>query len=81
MATKFCIFQLSIIANPEKVTKITKAACCLHNYLGIAEINRLPSSHLYGPEYVDREDGRGNVIPKDWRTLSPLHALQHIEHI
>ena len=32
MASKFRIFRRAIIANTE-VTKITKAACCLHNYL------------------------------------------------
>ena len=28
MATKFRIFRRSIVANPAKATKITKAACC-----------------------------------------------------
>ena len=37
MATKFRIFRRSIVATPAKVTKITKAACCLHNYLRICE--------------------------------------------
>ena len=37
MASKFHIFRRSIIANPVKVTMITKAACCLHNYLKISE--------------------------------------------
>ena len=32
MASKFRIFRCPIIANPEKVTKVTKATCCLHNY-------------------------------------------------
>ena len=38
MAAKFRIFRRPIIACPEKVTKITKAACCLHNYLKISEM-------------------------------------------
>ena len=33
MAVKFRIFRRPIIAGPDKVTKITKAACCLHNDL------------------------------------------------
>lgn len=33
----FRIFRRAIVANPGKVTKITKAACCLHNYLKISE--------------------------------------------
>ena len=39
MATKFRIFRRYIVANPDKVTKINKAACCFHNYLWISEIN------------------------------------------
>ena len=37
-------FGRSIVANPDKVTKITQAACCLHNYLRISEINNPPST-------------------------------------
>ena len=40
LATKFRIFQTPIIANPEKVTKVTQAACVLHNYLKISEMHR-----------------------------------------
>ena len=37
MATKFRIFRRPIMANPDEVTNITKAACSLHNYLKISE--------------------------------------------
>ena len=42
---KFHIFRREIIAKPEKMTKITKAACCLHSYmyLRIAENTSPPS--------------------------------------
>ena len=82
MATKFRIFRRSIIAKPEKATKITKAVRCLHNYLRIAEIHSLPSGHLYCPPgYVDREDDHGNVILGDWRSSSPSPALQHLQPV
>ena len=68
MATKFRIFRRSIVANPEKVTRITKAACCLHNYLKISEANNTTSNRPYCPPgYIDHEDGEGNIIPGDWR--------------
>jgi hypothetical protein len=70
MAAKFRIFRRPIIADPDKVTSITKAACCLHNYLKISDIRSTSrNSRQYCPVgYVDHEDSMGNVIPGDWRT-------------
>ena len=70
MAAKFRIFRRPIIACPEKVTKITKAACCLHNYLKISEMrSSVANSRQYCPPgYVDHEDPLGNFIPGDWRS-------------
>ena len=44
-----------IIAGPEKVTKITKAACSRHNYLKISEMRpSVANSRQYSPPgYVD----------------------------
>ena len=82
MATKFRIFSRAIVANPDKVTKITKSACCLHNYLRICEMHNPPSSCLYCPPgYVDREHGQGNVIPGDWRSEISSGALQSVQRI
>ena len=68
MATKFRIFRRPLIANPDKVTRITKAACCLHNYLKITEASTSASSRPYCPPgYVDREDKDGIIVPGDWR--------------
>ena len=69
MAAKFRIFRRPIIAHPEKVTKITKAACVLHNYLRISDIrsSSLSSRQYCPPGYVDHEDSLGNFIPGDWR--------------
>ena len=80
MATKFRIFRRSIVANPDKVTKITQAACCLHNYLRISEINNPPSARFYCPPgFVDVEDNDGNVIPGDWRSEISPSALQSVQ--
>ena len=81
LATKFRIFRRAIIAKPKKVTRITQAACALHNYLKISEMHSPPSSRIYCPPgYVDREDAQGNVIPGDWRAeggsgLQPVGQL------
>ena len=69
LATKFRIFRRSIVAKPEKVTKVTQAACDLHNFLKISEAVYPISSHVYCPPgFTDREDRKGNLIPGDWRT-------------
>ncbi len=68
MTTKFRVVQRSIIAAPEKATSVTKAACCLHNYLRICEMYNPTSSSPYCPPgYADQEDSHGNVILGDWR--------------
>ena len=68
LATKFRIFRRAIIAKPDKVMKITQAACALHNYIKISEAHDPASIRLYCPPgYVDHEDIHGNIIPGDWR--------------
>ena len=47
LTTKFRIFRRPIIAHPEKVTQITKAACALHNYLKITDLRTYSSSRQY----------------------------------
>lgn len=57
MAWKSRIFKRSIVVNPDKVTKITWAACCMHNNLRISEINNPPCARFYCPSgFVDLED-------------------------
>ena len=56
-------FRRPIVAKPEKATKITQAACALHNY---SEMSCPASSRVYCPTgFVDREDQSGNWIPGD----------------
>lgn len=81
MSTKFRIFRRAIIANPTKVTRITKAACCLHNYLKISEASNSTSSRPYCPPgYADHEDADGNLIAGDWRNVA-VDGIRDISHI
>ena len=81
MATKFRIFRRSIVANPEKVTRITKATCCLHNYMKITEASSASSSrHYCPPAYSDHEDRSGNLVPGDWRNVA-AEALQSLNRV
>ena len=82
LTTKFRIFRRPIIAHPEKVTQITKAACVLHNYLKITDFRSYSSSRQYCPPgYVDHEDPMGNFIPGDWRSERGQNAaLTTISH-
>ena len=82
LTTKFRIFRRPIIAHPEKVTQITKAACVLHNYLKITDLRSYSSSRQYCPPgYVDHEDPMGNFIPGDWRSeIGQNAALTTISH-
>ena len=77
MAARFRIFRQAIIAHPDKVTKITKAASVLHNYLKISDIRSLSSSlrQHCPPGYVDHEDPLGNLIPGVWRSESGQSAI------
>ena len=81
MTSKFCIFRRDIVASPGKVTKITQATCCLHNYLKISEAHN-PSSqhHCCPPGYADREDTSGNVAPGDWR-LQRSEGIRDIQRV
>ncbi|XP_065844727.1 uncharacterized protein [Oscarella lobularis] len=76
MASRFRIFRRVIIADPEKVTKITQATFVLHNYLIISEQKSSQQDHLYCPSnYVDQEDDSGHFIPGQWREEDRSSAL------
>ena len=46
-----------------RVTRITKATCCLYNYL---KLSGAYNQHQYCPPgYTDQEDKHGNCIPGD----------------
>ena len=82
LVTKFRIFRRPIIAKPEKVTKITQAACALHNYLKISEARNPASMKPYCPPgYLDHEDRQGNLLYGDWRHHDNSSGLQPVSRI
>ena len=70
LASRFRVFHRPIIANPDKVVKITKATCALHNLLKKSDMTSPASSAgQYCPTgFVDHEDSLGHTIPGDWRS-------------
>ena len=81
MTSNFRIFRRPIVGNPDKVTLITKAACCLHNYLKISEASNPLSRRPYCPPgYVDNEDQGGNVHLGEWRSVS-AEGIQDITRV
>lgn len=74
LATRWRIFRRPIIADVNKVIAITKAACCLHNFLQIR--------NSYASPYVDREDSQGNITNGQWRSdisgSSNLHPIGRV---
>ena len=67
-SSRWRIFRGPIIGAPEKAVVITKAACCLYNYLQLQSKLLQPHERCYcPPHYIDVEDQRGNVIPGRWR--------------
>ena len=77
MAARFRIFRRRIIAHAEKVMKITKAACALHNYLKIYDFMQ-----YCPPGYDDHEDPLENFIPGDWQSeMGQTTALRTISHV
>ena len=81
MTTIFRIFRRPMIANPDKVTRITKAVCCLHNYLKVSEASNAPSNRPYCPPgYIDHEDAEGNTISGDWRR-GAADGISNISHV
>ena len=64
------------------MTKITQAACALHNYLKILDAQSPPAARYYCPPgYVDQEDRQGNIIPGDWRNVDTTNQLPTIHHV
>ena len=83
LAAKFRVFR-RLIAGADKVTKITMAACVLHNYLKITDMrNPASSSRLYCPPgYVDHEDPLSHLIQGDWRSeVGPSAGLNNVSRM
>lgn len=66
----------------KKVTKVTQAACALHNYLKISELHSPASSQLYCPPgYIDHEDSNGNVVHGDRRLFDGNEGLGPVSRL
>ena len=65
LASQFRIYRQSIHSSPERVVAYIKATIVLHNYL------RSNESSVYCPPcFTDGEDGQGNTINGEWRTIA-----------
>ena len=83
LSNRWRIFKRPIIAHPEKAVAVTKAACCLHNFLQIKNKTLLPEHQYYClPGFVDQEDRIGNIALGSWRhtvdTSSSLRPLRRV---
>ncbi|KAK7915401.1 hypothetical protein WMY93_011162 [Mugilogobius chulae] len=62
LASRWRVFRSTIALPPDKVTKITMAAVCLHNFLKDCR-----SEAYVPPGFVDSEDLEHRVVEGDWR--------------
>lgn len=75
LTARWRVFVGPIIANPDKVILMCKAACCLHNFLQKKASTEDPCQTSYCPNgFLDHEDAQGNVVPGEWRRR--YHAIQ-----
>ena len=81
-SSRWRIFRKPIIIPSEKAVVITKAACCLHNYLQLQNKLLPPQERLYcPPHYIDSEDQRGNVIPGRWRSTAEITSSSGLQDL
>lgn len=79
MGARWQIFQKPMMLAPENVTRVTKAAVVLHNYLLSEEALVQPSEKVYCPSgFADYADSLGNMLLGAWRDQAPSSALQNI---
>ncbi|XP_048039833.1 uncharacterized protein LOC125279578 [Megalobrama amblycephala] len=62
LANRWRVFRSTIMLSPDKVTKLTMAAVCLHNFLGDCGSESPPP-----PELADRETAEGGFAAGEWR--------------
>lgn len=75
LAMRFRIFCTHINLSPEKVDKIVKAACVIHNWL----IKTNPG-HYASAGIVDTENDNGEVQFGSWRLECPSPHMANIAH-
>jgi len=83
MSSKWRIFRRPLIAHPDKAALITKATCCLHNYLQIKNKNMNPHDQFYCPPgFTDHEDSHGNLARGTWRSSVQISSgLQQLGRV
>lgn len=89
LVSKFRIFEKPIPYDPEKVDKIVKACCALHNWLRLTEDNYTQQG------FIDVEDTiNGTIVDGDWRRIQtnglsdfstplssrPSHSAKNLRH-
>lgn len=74
MAMRFRIYRTPIHMSPDKVDKVIKATCALHNWL----IKTSPHSYIQ-PGTIDTEDEFGNIQPGSWRIDTPSTYIRNLQ--
>ncbi|XP_062550278.1 uncharacterized protein LOC134215035 [Armigeres subalbatus] len=71
MVARWRILKSPLCMFPESAEKLVKAIVVLHNFV------KIHNEHQYAPpEFVDRFDESGNLIPGEWRTQAqPLPSV------
>ncbi|KAG1935444.1 protein ALP1-like [Pimephales promelas] len=70
LANRLRVFLSNIALEPEKVTTVTLAALCVHNFL------RKKASDVYLPSaFADVEDDNHNIVPGAWRRDGELPSV------
>lgn len=72
LAARFRVFEKPIPYSPEKVVKIIKACCALHNWLRQTKLQNKQYEYTADNENFDA----GIIIPGNWRNEPHSHGLQ-----
>ena len=64
LASRFCLFQRDIDAQPQNAIKIVLAGVCLHNFIREKCVNM-----YIPPGAVDSEDANNRIVPGEWRQV------------
>lgn len=72
LAARFRVFEKPMPYSPEKVVKIVKACCALHNWLRQTKLQNKQYEYTVDKENYDA----GIIIPGNWRDEPESHGLQ-----
>ena len=80
LTTRWRIFRRPIIAKPENVVLMVKAACVLHNFLMKTNRQSQCGGMYCADDLVDTYDVHGNIIPGSWRREGHGNLLPRTAH-